>query len=102
MRKGLIVVTENATIKKFSLAEIKAARSRGESKTRADAPEAEPLGEEFWARAVRVRPRERKASVHLRVDSDVLDWFKAQGAGHLTRMNAVLRAYFEAMSGGKK
>ncbi len=51
---------------------------------------------------MRVRPRERKASVHLRVDADVLDWFKSQGAGHLTRMNAVLRAYFEAMAGRKK
>ena len=45
---------------------------------------------------MRVRPRERKASVHLRVDADVLDWFKSQGAGHLTRMNAVLRAYMQA------
>jgi hypothetical protein len=32
----------------------------------------------------------------LRVDTDVLAWFKAQGRGHLTRMNAVLRAYMEA------
>ena len=37
-----------------------------------------------------------KQSVHLRVDRDVLDWFRAQGRGHLTRMNAVLRAYYEA------
>ncbi|KAB2853803.1 MAG: BrnA antitoxin family protein [Sphingopyxis terrae] len=95
-------MTENAIIKKFSLDEIETARARGESETRADAPEAEPLGEEFWAHAVRVRPRERKASVHLRVDADVLDWFKAQGPGHLTRMNAVLRAYFEAMRGGAR
>ena len=33
-------------------------------------------------------------SVHLRLDSDVVDWFKARGKGHLTRMNAVLRAYY--------
>jgi len=37
-----------------------------------------------------------KTSVHLRVDSDVFEWFKNQGAGHLTRMNAVLRSYVEA------
>jgi uncharacterized protein (DUF4415 family) len=37
-----------------------------------------------------------KASVHLRVDHDVLEWFRCQGKGHLTRMNAVLRAYYEA------
>lgn len=95
-------MTENASIKKFSLAEIESARAKGLSRTRADAPEAGELGEEFWARATRVHSRERKASVHLRIDADVLDWFKAQGAGHLTRMNAVLRAYYEAMSRKEK
>jgi uncharacterized protein (DUF4415 family) len=30
------------------------------------------------------------------VDADVLEWFKAQGAGYQTRMNAVLRAFKEA------
>jgi uncharacterized protein (DUF4415 family) len=34
-----------------------------------------------------------KASVHLRIDADVLSWFKAHGRGHLTRMAAVLKAY---------
>jgi BrnA antitoxin of type II toxin-antitoxin system len=45
-----------------------------------------------------------KASVHLLVDADVLAWFKAQGRGHLTRMNAVLRAdrRHAAASGGMK
>lgn len=37
-----------------------------------------------------------KTSVHLRLDSDIVEWFKANGSGHLTRMNAVLRAYVEA------
>jgi uncharacterized protein (DUF4415 family) len=37
-----------------------------------------------------------KKSVHLRVDADVLEWFRAQGKGYLTRMNAVLRSYMEA------
>jgi uncharacterized protein (DUF4415 family) len=37
-----------------------------------------------------------KTSVHLRLDSDVVEWFRAHGKGHLTRMNAVLRAYVEA------
>jgi uncharacterized protein (DUF4415 family) len=40
--------------------------------------------------------------VHLRVDADVLAWFKAQGRGHLTRMNAVLRAYMEAHKGQRR
>ena len=38
----------------------------------------------------------RKAAVSLRLDADVLDWFKARGAGYQTRINAVLRAYMEA------
>ena len=37
-----------------------------------------------------------KTSVHLRLDSDIVDWFKGQGRGHLTRMNGVLRAYVDA------
>jgi uncharacterized protein (DUF4415 family) len=38
----------------------------------------------------------RKAAISLRLDADVLDWFKAQGPGYQTRINAVLRAYREA------
>jgi uncharacterized protein (DUF4415 family) len=37
-----------------------------------------------------------KTSIALRVDSDVLEWFKAQGRGYQTRMNAVLRAFRDA------
>jgi len=37
-----------------------------------------------------------KTSVHLRVDSDVFEWFKKRVGGHLTRMNAVLRSYVNA------
>jgi uncharacterized protein (DUF4415 family) len=37
-----------------------------------------------------------KSSVHLRLDTDVLEWFKAQGRDHLSRMNAVLRSFMEA------
>ena len=34
-----------------------------------------------------------KRQVTLRIDADVLDWFRAQGKGYQSRMNAVLRAY---------
>jgi uncharacterized protein (DUF4415 family) len=40
--------------------------------------------------------------VHLRLDSDVVEWFKARGKGHLTHMNAVLRAYVDAKSVARK
>jgi len=54
---------------------------------------------EAFARAV-VRkglvPVRPKTLLSLRVDSDVLDWFRAQGSGYQSRMNALLRAYMEA------
>ncbi|HEY7031879.1 MAG TPA: BrnA antitoxin family protein [Thermomicrobiales bacterium] len=37
-----------------------------------------------------------KRQLTVRFDADVVDWFKAQGAGYQTRMNAVLRSYVEA------
>ena len=41
-------------------------------------------------------PEDRKEQIALRVDKDVLDWYRAQGAGWQTRMNAVLKAYRDA------
>ena len=40
-----------------------------------------------------------KELVSLRIDTDVLKWFKASGAGYQTRINAVLRAYKDAAAG---
>ena len=37
-----------------------------------------------------------KSAISLRVDQDVLEWFKIQGAGYQTRINAVLRAFRDA------
>ena len=71
----------------MSLANVKATTTKGESRSRTDAPEAEELPEAFWATAVRVERRPAKQSVPLRVDADVLAWFRSQGAGHLTLMN---------------
>jgi uncharacterized protein (DUF4415 family) len=70
-------------------------RELGEDLASADAPEAESLGAEFW-KSARVLMPAGKTSVHLRLDSDVVEWFRARGKGHLTRMNAVLQAYVEA------
>ncbi len=57
-----------------------------------DIPE---LDEEFWKNAKLVMP-ETKKPVSLRVDREVLDWFKKGGSGYQSRMNAVLKAYMEA------
>ena len=81
--------------RRYSLDELEAAQARGETATQPDAP-AYPVEDDFWAKARPVMPPSGKASIHLRVDTDVLDWFRAQGKGHLTRMNAVLRSYMEA------
>jgi uncharacterized protein (DUF4415 family) len=43
-----------------------------------------------------LQPVPPKASVSLRLDADVLAWFKSQGPGYQTRMNAVLRAFKDA------
>ncbi len=37
-----------------------------------------------------------KASVSLRIDQDVLEWFKSQGTGYQTRINSVLKAFRDA------
>ncbi len=92
-------MSEKSTIARHSLGDIRGIRARGEDPTLSDAPEAASLGEAFWEGARIVAPRS-KTSVHLRVDADVVDWFKAHGKGHLTRMNAVLRAYVDAHSRG--
>jgi len=84
-----------STIVKHSLSEITALRELGQDQTHADAPEAESLGAEFW-KSARVAMPAGKTSVHLRLDNDVVEWFRVHGKGHLTRMNAVLRAYVEA------
>ncbi len=57
-----------------------------------DIPE---LGEDFWKSAKLVMPQP-KQSISIRVDEDVLEWFKAQGKGYQSRINAVLRAYVDA------
>ena len=43
-----------------------------------------------------LRPVPKKAQIALRVDNDVLVWFKTQGRGYQTRINALLRAYMDA------
>ena len=55
------------------------------------------IAPEMFARAVvrrGIKPRTKK-QLTLRLDSDVLDWFRRQGRGYQTRINALLRAYME-------
>ena len=63
-------------------------------------PDAAPLDID-WSEAVLVVPPKKKA-ISIRVDEDVLDYFKKQGAGYQRRMNAVLRSYMDQTSKPKK
>lgn len=57
-----------------------------------DVPE---LYEEFFRNA-KVRLPAGKQLISLRLDRDILDWFKRRGKGYQTKINAVLRAYIQA------
>jgi uncharacterized protein (DUF4415 family) len=65
----------------------------------ATAPEELPLlPDSFWLEARVVSPVGKRA-ISLRIDEDVLDWFRASGPKYQSRMNAVLRTYVEAVRG---
>jgi uncharacterized protein (DUF4415 family) len=55
-------------------------------------PELADLPDDFWDDARVVEPP-AKQPISLRVDADVLEWFKAQGPRYQSRINAVLRSY---------
>lgn len=54
------------------------------------------LGPDFWKTAKVVYPDGPKERLTVRFDLDVVEWFKGQGKGYQTRMNAVLRSFYEA------
>jgi uncharacterized protein (DUF4415 family) len=64
-------------------------------------PDAPLLDETFWREARVVFPGPvRKKHTGLRIDEDLLAWFRTHDPGYQTRMNAVLRAYVEAQKRG--
>jgi len=61
-----------------------------------DSPELTP---QMFARSVvrrGLKPVKRKAQLTIRLDQDVLEWFREQGPGYQTQINSLLRAYMEA------
>lgn len=66
-------------------------RMRDEDIDTSDIPE---LDDSFWAQAVMGSPL-RKRLISLRLDSNVIDWFKKRGPNYQTRMNQVLSAYID-------
>lgn len=90
----------DVTMKTASLEEIRRMLDAGELNLHPEAPEGEPLGADFWANARVVHPTRAK-SVHLKLDPEVFAYFVqiTNGKGHLTRMQAVLKAYMKAHQG---
>src|SRR5258707_1165422 len=54
-------------------------------------PEGAPMSDADWAKAEIMKPE--KVAVGIKLDSDVLNWFKDQGKGYQTRINGVLRRF---------
>lgn len=99
---------KNENIARFSADKIRRKIARGESKTdwkRVEAmsrTEVERLAEKDegwlepdWESTVMVGLPPAKRDIHIRLDGDILDWFKARGRGYQTRINAVLRAFVQ-------
>jgi len=61
-----------------------------------DIPEITPG---IFARAVvrrGLKPKRRKVQLTVRLDSEVLDWFRSRGRGYQTQIGSLLREYMEA------
>lgn len=69
------------------------AMAQAEVERLADADEG-PLPE-GWENTVMLGLPPRKKDVHIRLDADILDWFKSHGTGYQTRINAVLRSFVQ-------
>jgi uncharacterized protein (DUF4415 family) len=94
---------------RYTAEELASMRRRGETRsdwTRAAATTSEEIEAQVaadpeeagmkvdWDR-VKVELPRPKADLHMRVDRDVLDYFRAAGRGYQTRINAILRSYVE-------
>ena len=64
-------------------------------------PELADLPEDFWDEATVVEPTLKKP-ISLRVDADVLKWFKMQGPRYQSRINAVLRSYMSQRQSSRR
>lgn len=89
-------------IKTFTTHDIEAMVANGESQTdwkKADALQGQidPETDNFEWGAAMVGLPQRKKQLNIRLDAEVLDYFRTQGKGYQTRINAVLTSYVTAM-----
>jgi uncharacterized protein (DUF4415 family) len=57
--------------------------------------DAAPIADKDWFASARVVNRPAKTPISIKLDNDVLQFFRSMGAGYQTRINAVLRAYMQ-------
>ena len=94
---------------RYTVEELAAKRQRGETRTdwaKVDATTPEEVERqaaedgdvlpEGWEKTVILGLPPPKKAVNLRIDADVLDWFKRTGKGYQTRINHVLRTFVES------
>jgi uncharacterized protein (DUF4415 family) len=59
-------------------------------------PDAAPILDKEWFRRAKLVLPEHKVPISLRMDREVVEWFKAHGRRYQSRMNAVLKGYMQA------
>lgn len=98
---------KSENIVSYTDVELRAMRARGEDKTDMKKAKSVPLPDgsdpddamdDDWM-IVDLPLRRRKSHVTMRIDTDMLDWFRAQGKGYQTTINAILRKYYERKAG---
>ena len=103
--------SHNKPLTRLTLREVKAAASQTDWQRLNKMTDAEitsaaeadtdnlPLDDPFFETARHLPPsallKEAKQQITLRIDADVLEWFRASGSGYQSRMNAVLKAYVQ-------
>jgi len=101
---------KRSAIKSYTAADLEDRRAHGESRTdlarvraKSDAelehdiasdPDLRDIPEDWHMAAEAVMPVPKKL-LSLRLDAEVIEWFRSQGPGYQTRMNAILRAFVE-------
>ena len=58
--------------------------------------DAAPVASSEWFRRAKLLEPHPKTPISMRLDEDIVKWFRARGRGYQTRINAVLRAYVES------
>lgn len=79
------------------MSDLAAVRAKSEAQLEreiADDPEFQGIPEDWFEAAVAISPGPKRL-LSLRIDAEVVEWFKQRGPGYQTRMNAVLRAYMQ-------